>query len=63
MLRQPRNFAQAGWRGWARQAYLAEALKAEDSAQLQLVGVLGGAETAELNELLTLIVTDERARC
>jgi DNA-binding MarR family transcriptional regulator len=45
------------------QAYLAEALKAEDSAQLQLAGVLGGAETAELNELLTLIVTDERAQC
>lgn len=39
------------------QAYLAQALEAEDIAQHQLAGLLGLAETAELNELLTVIVT------
>ena len=38
-------------------AYLAEALTAEDSAQHELAAVLGVAESAELNELLTLVVT------
>jgi DNA-binding MarR family transcriptional regulator len=37
--------------------YIAEALKAEDSAQREVADLLGDAETAELNALLTAVIS------
>lgn len=42
------------------EAYLGQALQAEDLVQHQLASLLGDAETAELNDLLTRIATRER---
>lgn len=41
------------------EAYLDQALQAEDHAQDQLASLLGAAETAELNDLLIVIATGE----